>query len=99
MAHLVRPGIKRHVEFMCGLELTLGIVSNQPFLNLMTEAAAAAAKMLQSCPTLCDPIDGNPPVPEILLSLTYTPVIRLKFCIYFLIPKKAFVKDLCFHSS
>ena len=24
-------------------------------------AAAAAAKSLQSCPTLCDPIDGNPP--------------------------------------
>ena len=32
-------------------------------------AAAAAAKSLQSCPTLCDPIDGNPlgsPVPGIL---------------------------------
>ena len=30
---------------------------------------AAAAKSLQSCPTLCDPIDGSPPgssVPEIL---------------------------------
>ena len=29
----------------------------------------AAAKSLQSCPTLCDPIDGSPPgspVPEIL---------------------------------
>ena len=24
-------------------------------------AAAAAAKSLQSCPTLCDPIDGGPP--------------------------------------
>ena len=24
-------------------------------------AAAAAAKSLQSCPTLCDPIDGSPP--------------------------------------
>ena len=23
-------------------------------------AAAAAAKPLQSCPTLCDPIDGSP---------------------------------------
>ena len=23
--------------------------------------AAAAAKTLQSCPTLCDPIDGSPP--------------------------------------
>ena len=22
---------------------------------------AAAAKSLQSCPTLCDPVDGNPP--------------------------------------
>ena len=32
-------------------------------------AAAAAAKLLQSCLTLCDPIDGSPPgspVPEIL---------------------------------
>ena len=29
----------------------------------------AAAKLLQSCPTLCDPTDGSPPgspVPEIL---------------------------------
>ena len=25
------------------------------------EDAAAAAKSLQSCPTLCDPIDGSPP--------------------------------------
>ena len=24
-------------------------------------AAAAAAKWLESCPTLCDPIDGSPP--------------------------------------
>ena len=32
-------------------------------------AAAAAAKLRQSCPTLCDPIDGSPPgssVPGIL---------------------------------
>ena len=31
--------------------------------------AAAAAKSFQSCPTLCDPIDGSPPgspVPGIL---------------------------------
>ena len=27
----------------------------------MTAAAAAAAKSLQLCPTLCDPIDGSPP--------------------------------------
>ena len=29
-------------------------------------AAAAAAKLLQSCPTLCDPIDGSPPGSPIL---------------------------------
>ena len=36
-------------------------------------AAAAAAKSLQSCPTLCDPIDGSPPglpVPGILQAST-----------------------------
>ena len=27
----------------------------------MLYIAAAAAKSLQSCPTLCDPIDGSPP--------------------------------------
>ena len=30
-------------------------------LLLCIAAAAAAAKSLQSCPTLCDPIDGSPP--------------------------------------
>ena len=36
-------------------------------------AAAAAAKALQSCPTLCDPIDGSPTgslVPGILQART-----------------------------
>ena len=36
-------------------------------------AAAAAAKSLQLCPTLCDPIDGSPPgspVPGILQART-----------------------------
>ena len=38
-------------------------------MNASYVAAAAAAKSLQSCPTLCDPIDGSPPgsaVPGIL---------------------------------
>ena len=42
-------------------------VSNEP------AAAATAAKLLQSCPTLCDPIDGSPPgspVPGILQART-----------------------------
>jgi len=37
------------------------------------KAAAAAAKSLQSCPTLCDPIDGSPPgspIPGILQART-----------------------------
>ena len=36
-------------------------------------AAAAAAKSLQSCPTLCHPIDGSPPgsaIPGILQART-----------------------------
>ena len=40
---------------------------------IISAAAAAAAKSLQSCPTLCDPIDGSPPgspVPEILQART-----------------------------
>ena len=42
-------------------------------LTLQWEAAAAAAKSLQSCPTLCNPIDGSPPgspVPGILQTRT-----------------------------
>ena len=38
-------------------------------LRFRKVSAAAAAKLLQSCPTLCDPIDGSPagsPVPGIL---------------------------------
>ena len=38
-----------------------------------TAAAAAAAKLFQSCPTLCDPIDGSPPgssIPGILQART-----------------------------
>ena len=44
---------------------------NTNFLLLHT--AATAAESLQSCPTLCDPIDGSPPgspVPGILQART-----------------------------
>ena len=44
-----------------------------PVLSLFPAAAAAAAKLLQSCPTLCDPIDGSPPgspIPGILQART-----------------------------
>ena len=41
--------------------------------TLQSAAAGAAAKSLQSCPTLCDPIDGSPPgspIPGILQART-----------------------------
>ena len=41
--------------------------------HIQLNAAAAAAKSLQSFPTLCDPIDGSPPgspVPGILQART-----------------------------
>ena len=36
----------------------------------MLNAAAAAAKSLQSCLTLCDAIDGSSPIPGILQART-----------------------------
>ena len=53
------------------------LVSDPLLLKLVTletkDAAAAAAKSLQLCPTLCDRIDGSPPgstVPGILQART-----------------------------
>ena len=48
-------------------------ILNLDTTNEKTAAAAAAAKSHQSCPTLCDPIDGSPPgspVPGILQART-----------------------------
>ena len=53
---------------------------------LFIPAAAAAAKLLQSCPALCDPIDGNPPgstVPGILQARTLEWVRDLLDAIYY----------------
>ena len=48
----------------------------QVFLaTFLSALAAAAAKSRQSCPTLCDPIDGSPPgspVPGILQARTWS---------------------------
>ena len=44
-----------------------------PLEKEMVVHSAAAAKSLQSCPTLCDPVDGSPPgsaVPGILQART-----------------------------
>ena len=47
--------------------------SGSPVPSSVTVSVAAAAKLRQSCPTLCDPIDGSPPgspVPGILQART-----------------------------
>ena len=48
-------------------------LKGQEFASLYFGSAAAAAKSLQSCPTLCDPIDRSPPgypLPGILQART-----------------------------
>ena len=51
-------------------EAQVGIkIAGRNINNLRYTDAAAAAKLLQSCPTLCDPIDSSPPgspIPGIL---------------------------------
>ena len=49
------------------------VVKNLPAVQCNAGAAAAAAKSLQSCPTLWDPRDGSPPgfpIPGILQART-----------------------------
>ena len=50
-------------------EYVKAIYCHPAYLTYMQNAAAAAAKSLQLCPTLCDPIDGSQPgspIPGIL---------------------------------
>ena len=61
------------LKFCCVVE-SLGKLLKTPAIQFYSmvineKSATAAAKSLQSCPTLCDPIDGSPrgsPVPGIL---------------------------------
>ena len=55
------------------LKSILGPLLDETKNTFDLSAAAAAAKSLQSCPTLCDPIDGSPPgspIPGILQART-----------------------------
>ena len=45
-------------EAQAGIKIARRNINN---LRYTDAAVAAAAKSLQSCLTLCDPIDGNPP--------------------------------------
>ena len=53
----------------CLLCQVIGLIRWWPhakhILRTIYAAAATAAKSLQSCPTLCDPIEGSPPGPAI----------------------------------
>ena len=54
-------------------EATVNPWSSEAVMILTAAAAATVAKSLQSCPTLCDPIDGSPsgsPIPGILQART-----------------------------
>ena len=71
-------GKKSHKKWLCLLysKLTWEInceISALLDISIFLLSAAAAAKSLQSCPTLCDPIDDSPPgsaVPGILQART-----------------------------
>ena len=55
------------------LNIHKGLVRELPDNTKVHGCSAAAAKLLQSCPTLCNPIDGSPPgspVPRILQART-----------------------------
>ena len=57
----------------CQSPLSMGFSRQEYWSGGMTAAAASAAKLLQSCPTLCDPRDSSPPgspVPGILQART-----------------------------
>ena len=65
---LLHPGIKTRSP-----ALQVDSLLSEPPEKPTYIPAAAAAKSLQSCPTLCDPIDGSPPgspVPGILQART-----------------------------
>ena len=56
-----------------GSSLLLVIRSRKHLGSVVQSEAAAAAKSIQSCPALCDPIDGSPPgssIPGILQART-----------------------------
>ena len=57
-------------QWNCAITSTLGFRKlSYKWSNCLTQDHTAAAKLLQSCPTLCDPIDGSP---SALLSLGFS---------------------------
>ena len=46
---------------LCSFRVGNGQAQKMNIVTSSSSFAAAAAKSLQSCPTLCNPIDGSPP--------------------------------------
>ena len=79
-----------HVPPSCLYLITISIRQNwglnpdslPPKPPLLMYSAAAAAKLLQSCPTLCDPTDGSPPGSAVYQvkvdNITFCSVIMLR---------------------
>ena len=71
--HRVEAGAISSLFLLLLINSIHGSISTIYYSLILTTTAAAAAKSLQSCPTLCDPIDGSPPgspVPGILQART-----------------------------
>ena len=58
MTDFILGGSKITADGDCSHEIKRRLLLGR---KAMTNLAAAAAKSLQSCPTLCDPRDGSPP--------------------------------------
>ena len=71
MQHL-EPVMEQRTGSKLGKEYVKAVYCHPAYLTYM-QSATATAKSLQSCPTLCDPIDGSPPgspIPGILQART-----------------------------
>ena len=85
---IIQPTFNEHLLYSCKLDFLIWknfLIFNFNWLMIVLQyqvdfcytsmwtSHAAAAKSLQSCPTLCNPIDGSPPgspVPGILQAIT-----------------------------
>ena len=73
LSFLHSPTLTSIHDYWKTIALTRGTFVGKVTSLLFNMLSAAAAKSLQSCPTLCDPIDGSPPgspVPGILQART-----------------------------
>ena len=70
---MVVMGPLEGIQDVLGVSQSMATTRAKDWGAVISCLAAAAAKLLQSCPTLCDPIEGRPPgstVPGILQART-----------------------------